>query len=131
MSTEIYKERLLRHYKKPKNNSRPADYNFSSEELNTSCGDKISMFGKIDRDILVDVGFEGYGCVISQAAASMLTEKCKGKKINEVLELKSEDVFEVLGTKLGPNRARCALMSLFVLQEGIKKYLKGKTNDKS
>jgi len=63
--------------------------------------------------------FSGHGCVVSIASASMLTEKIMGKTVEELKGLQDEDVFEMLGVTLGPVRAKCALLSLRVLQEGL------------
>ena len=123
MDDKIYQEELLEHFKYPKNRKNILDPDFSSGEYNPSCGDKIAIEGKISSDgVIIDLGFSGSGCVISQATASMLTDSCIGKTIDQVLALSREDIIKIVGIQLGPTRMKCALLSLLVLQEGLKDY---------
>ena len=88
------------------------------------------MFLAIDKDKKIsDVKFNGHGCAISQASASMLTEKIKGKKIKELEKLSKEDILEMLGIELSAVRLKCALLSLDTLKNSImihEKYVVGK-----
>ncbi|RLC89959.1 MAG: Fe-S cluster protein, partial [Chloroflexi bacterium] len=63
--------------------------------------------------------FDGRGCVISMASASMLTEEIRGKTVEELKALRDEDMFRMLGITLGPVRAKCGLLPLRVLQRGL------------
>jgi len=69
--------------------------------------------------VVEDVRFSGHGCSISQASASMLTERIKGRPLEEVKALTREDILEDLGIELGPVRLKCALLALKVLKGGI------------
>lgn len=120
MSSKLYQEELMEHFKNPKNKGRLDNPDITSGEYNPSCGDKVCVDCKICDGVIKDIGFVGSGCVISQASASMITELCKGKTIEEVLELGKDDVLELLGIELGPNRLRCALLTLQALQSGLK-----------
>jgi nitrogen fixation protein NifU and related proteins len=80
------------------------------------------MEGVVSEGILKNIKFSSKGCVLSQATASMLTEKCKNKEINEILALSSEDVLKMIGLALGPNRLKCALLPLMVLKKGLQEY---------
>jgi len=71
---KFYKELLMDHFKNPRNRGRLENADFTISQFNPSCGDKISVEGIIQDGILTQVAFEGKGCVISQAAASMLSE---------------------------------------------------------
>ena len=124
MSDEkIYKEELMEHFKYPQNKRKLEKPDFSSGVENPSCGDIISIEGKISKDgKILEVCFDGAGCVISQATASMLTDKCKGKSFDEVLQMTSQDVLQMLGLELGPVRLRCALLSLQALQSALLKF---------
>jgi nitrogen fixation protein NifU and related proteins len=122
MEDRIYQEELVEHYKRPRNRKSISDATFISEYQNHSCGDKLVMEGIIKDDILTDIGFAGAGCVISQAAASMLTEHCIGKSVQEVLGLKKDDILKLIGVQLGPTRLKCALLGLEVLQQGLLQY---------
>lgn len=119
MSDQFYQKVLMEHFKNPKNKKEVENPNFSSGEENPSCGDEISMTGLVEDGKLVDVGFQGKGCVISIATASLLTEECKGKTVEEIMALTKEDIFKMIGMELGPNRLRCALLSLETLHKGL------------
>jgi len=118
----LYKDILLDHYKNPHNKGIIQEADFTSKDSIPSCGDSISMQGIIEHDKVKKVMFEGTGCVISQATASMLTDVVIGKTINEVLSLAGDDVQKMIGMQLGPIRLKCALLPLYVLQQGLKKY---------
>jgi nitrogen fixation NifU-like protein len=119
---KFYKELLMDHFKNPRNRGQLEKPDFIVAQFNPSCGDKISVQGVVKDGILIQVAFEGKGCVISQASASMLSELCLGKPINEILRLKEEDILKIIGMELGPIRIKCALLSLMALQEGILEY---------
>jgi nitrogen fixation NifU-like protein len=70
-----------------------------------------------------DVAFDGQGCAISQASASMLTEQVMGKKLEDILALGRQDILDNLGVDLTPVRLKCALLGLMVLKAGIYTYL--------
>lgn len=124
MNDIFYQEELMDHYRHPQNNKKIPDANFSSGEYNPSCGDKISIEGIVDNNILKQIGFQGKGCVISQAAASMLTEECKGKTVDEILEFNKDTILGLIGLSLGPTRLKCALLCLHVLQQGLLEFKK-------
>ncbi len=126
---KLYQEELMDHFKFPRNRKKIENSNFSSGQFNPSCGDKISIEGKIEKDEngierITQIGFEGSGCVVSQAAASMLTEKCLGKSVDEVLNINKDDILKLVGLELGPTRLRCALLCLDALKEGLDGYNK-------
>ena len=125
MTSSLYKEELMEHYKHPSNKKQIKNPDFESESNNPSCGDQISITGKLDGEIIADIGFQGSGCVISQATASILMGTVKGKEIEVVLSINKDDVLKLIGLELGPNRLRCAMLSLQVLQDALKNY-KGK-----
>ena len=126
MDEKMYQEELLEHFRKPKNNILIDDPDFYAEEKNPSCGDELAMTGKISGDVLVGIGFQGRGCVISQATASMLAEQSIGKKNDDLLALTPDDITQLIGITLGPVRLRCALLALQVLQQGIVQFEKNK-----
>ncbi|KKQ49814.1 MAG: hypothetical protein US69_C0002G0089 [candidate division TM6 bacterium GW2011_GWF2_38_10] len=119
MNNTLYQEELLEHFKYPRNKKAIANPSFESNLDNPSCGDKVQIQGIITNNVITDLGFSGSGCVISQAAASMLTNHCIGKTVDEVMNLTKDDIFALVGIKLGPTRTKCALLSLQVLQEGL------------
>ena len=114
----IYQEELLDHYENPSNYGTLPNPDISHEEDNPLCGDHIRM------DLLLRMikskrcGFSGHGCTISQAAASMLTEKIEGKSLDEIKQLTKDDILDMIGIPLGPVRLKCALLALKVLKAG-------------
>jgi nitrogen fixation NifU-like protein len=76
---DLYQNVILDHHKKPRNFHKVADANRSAEGYNPLCGDKVSVYVKMEGDLIKDIGFVGSGCAISTAAASMMTESLKGK----------------------------------------------------
>ena len=123
MSDDIYREIILDHYRNPRNKGKLPDADVSIHDSNPLCGDEIDIHLKVDGDKIRDVKFEGRGCAISQASASMLTEMVMGKPLTSIKDLSKNDILENIGlTSLGPARIKCALLSLKVLKLGMVKY---------
>lgn len=118
----LYQEILMDHYRNPRNNGVLANGDFCAEQRNSSCGDEVVFMGNIANNILVDVTFHGKGCVISQATASLLSEKVKGMSLDDIIALDNDDLLAMLSMQLGPVRLLCALLSLMALQKGIREY---------
>ena len=116
---KLYREHILDHYRNPRNQGTLDDAQVSSELDNPVCGDRVRLDVRLEDGRVSEARFSGRGCVISMASASMLTEEIQRKTVEELAALRDEDVFEMLGTTLGPVRAKCALLSLRVLQEGL------------
>ena len=116
----MYQENILDHYKNPRNFGKIENASVHHHEKNPLCGDELDMFLVIDKNKKVaDVKFNGHGCAISQASASMLTEHVKGKSIDELKKMTKEDILEMLGIPLSPVRLKCALLSLDTLKNSI------------
>jgi nitrogen fixation NifU-like protein len=116
---DMYREVILDHYKNPRNKGILDPHDFSYEDENPLCGDKLRIDVRLGADRRVkEVAFSGRGCAISQASASMLTETIVGKTLDEIKQLKKDDILELLGIELGPVRLKCALLSLKVLKAG-------------
>jgi len=123
MSDDIYREIILDHYRNPRNKGKLENADVTVHDSNPLCGDEIDIHLKVDGGVISDVKFEGKGCAISQASASMLTELVMGKDLSIVKDLKKEDILENIGlTNLGPARIKCALLSLKVLKVSMVKY---------
>lgn len=119
---DLYREEIVDHYQHPRNYGRLKKSSVSHEEANSFCGDKIRMDLEISSDQLKDIAFEGVGCAISIASASILTELVKNKHLTEIKKLKSEDLLKNLKVELSPTRLKCALLPWEVLQKGLEKY---------
>ena len=122
----LYQEILMDHYRNPRNNGIIDRPDFSADQRNSSCGDEVICTGTFKNNILVGVAFQGKGCVISQATASLLSEKVKGMLLDDILALAQDDLIAMLGMQLGPVRLLCALLSLVALQNGVREYKLGK-----
>ncbi len=122
LDLQFYQQELLDHYRHPRNCGILSAPDVTTQTLNPSCGDQISLQITVQEGILSQIAFQGKGCVISQASASMLTEKCLREPI-EVLEgLGRDDMLILVGIPLGPTRLRCALLSLEALQTALAQY---------
>lgn len=117
--TNPYRERILDHYRHPRNRGVLEDADFSGEVDNPVCGDVVRIDARLRHGRVSEARFSGRGCVLSVAAASMLTEEIVGKDVDELTAMQDEDIFEMLGVTLGPVRARCALLALQALRKGL------------
>jgi nitrogen fixation NifU-like protein len=80
---DLYQEVIIDHSKRPRNFHRPEGANRQGEGFNPLCGDKVKIYARVEDGVIVDLGFEGSGCAISTASASLLTESLKSRKIEE------------------------------------------------
>lgn len=116
---DLFRENILDHYKHPRNRGELDQPDISFTDSNPLCGDVLRMDFRVKDGRIEEVLFSGTGCSISQASASMLTERIKGHTLEEVKQLSREDVLEDLGIELGPVRLKCALLALKVLKGGV------------
>ncbi len=119
---QMYMENIMDHFKSPRNYGKLDKPTITHHDNNPLCGDELTFQLIIHEGKVSDVKFMGHGCAISQASASMLTEKIKGVSVEDVKKLTKEDIFEMLGIPLSPVRMKCALLSLQVLTAGVAKY---------
>ncbi|OGB83310.1 hypothetical protein A3F66_05620 [candidate division TM6 bacterium RIFCSPHIGHO2_12_FULL_32_22] len=119
---DIYAKELLDHYKNPHNFGKLENADITSDEYNPSCGDRVQIFINIKDNKIKDISFVGEGCVISLATASMLTDFVKTKDISDILNLDSAYILNLIKIELGPTRLKCALLPLYAIQSGIKKF---------
>jgi nitrogen fixation NifU-like protein len=115
---QFYRDYILDHYRNPRNFGRLPNADISHEEDNPLCGDVIGLDFKLEDGRIADVRFHGRGCAISQASASLLTERLKGMTLEEAQRINKEDVLGELGIDISPARLKCALLSLKVLKVG-------------
>jgi len=135
---ELYREVILEHYKSPRNQGRLVEPDVATRGHNPLCGDDIEISLDVESDVVTDIRFQGKGCSISQASASMLTEAVKGKTTEEARELISAfksmmrgdtvslsdlgDIEALQGVRKYPVRIKCALLAWTTLQEGLDIY---------
>ena len=133
---DLYKEIILDHYQSPHNRGRPPHADIEAEGSNPLCGDEVEVFVIFDGERLKEVRFDGVGCAISLAAASMMTEVLEGKSKDEAgaigelfkammqgedvaLPEEMEDLESLKGVANFPLRVKCALLSWMTLEHGL------------
>jgi nitrogen fixation protein NifU and related proteins len=119
---QLYREVILDHYKNPRNHRLVEGANASAEGQNPLCGDEVALSVRLgEGDVVEEVGFEGRGCAISQAATSMLTDLVKGRTAQEIAAMPKEELLDELGIPLTPVRLKCAILGLGVLKLALHK----------
>jgi nitrogen fixation NifU-like protein len=133
---ELYKEVILDHYRAPRNKGRLDPHDVALERNNPLCGDEIELYVKFNGDSVEGVAFEGKGCSISQASASMMTEKVKGLPVKDAIGLTESikrmmageeegdantlgDLISLKGVVKYPVRIKCALLGWNTLLEAL------------
>jgi nitrogen fixation NifU-like protein len=84
---DLYQEVILDHNRRPRNFHAIADATHRAEGYNPLCGDRLTLYMKVDGEVIADVAFEGAGCAISKASASMMTDALKGRSVSEARAL--------------------------------------------
>ncbi len=138
---QLYQEILLDHYKQPRNKGVLADANVRLELKNPFCGDEILLTLRVDDGVVTDVAFSGHGCVISQASASVMTEKIKGMTVRQVKQMAAQfsdlvktghaetvlrdggdDLEAFSGVCEFPTRVKCAMLAWRTLLQGLEHH---------
>jgi nitrogen fixation NifU-like protein len=122
MTDETSAEFILDHYKNPRNHGVIQNPSSSITEMNPLCGDTVHFSVLLENGIMKDIKFVGQGCSISQASASILSEYVLNKKISDIKNMKETDLLGLIGMDLGPNREKCALLSLNALKKILDSY---------
>src|SRR3954471_19957733 len=114
---DLYREEILQHYKRPHNWGPMDAPDLEAEDHNPLCGDQLKVMLKVDDAGKVEeVRFEGHGCAISQASASMASDEVKGMPVDDLLRLDKSFVPELHGIDISATGMKCALLSLKVLR---------------
>lgn len=114
---DLYREEILQHYKRPHNWGPMEAPDLTAEDHNPLCGDQLKVMLKVDGDEKVsEIRFEGHGCAISQASASMASDEIVGMPVGELLKLDQRFILDLLGIDISATRMKCALLSLKVLK---------------
>ena len=117
MDDELYREYILEHYKHPHNHGSLEHADMEAHDLNPLCGDELTFQISLDEEGKVsEVAFDGHGCAISQASASMLSDEIKGKSNQELLALDRQTILDLLGIEISATRMKCAMLSLKVVK---------------
>ncbi len=115
----LYRENILDHYRYPRNKGHLEQADVTYHDHNPFCGDEITIELNIEDGRVVQAAFDGRGCAISQASASMMTEEIVGKTLEELRAWTKDDILDLLGIEIGPVRLKCALLPLKALKAGV------------
>ncbi|MBI3957939.1 MAG: SUF system NifU family Fe-S cluster assembly protein [Chloroflexi bacterium] len=116
---QLYREAILDHYKHPRRKGHIDAPDIHYHDTNPFCGDEITIELKVADGVVVDAAFDGRGCAISQASASMIMEEIVGMTVTDLKEWGKEDILDLLGIEIGPVRLKCALLPLKALKAGL------------
>ena len=120
MDRQAYVEHIIDHYQNPRNKGRMEDADVQLGGGNPGCGDLITMYVKVgDDDRVDDVSFEGEGCTISQAGASIIAEMAEGKTVEEFEAMGYDEIVDLMGKDVVMSRVRCATVGLGTLKAGL------------
>ena len=116
---DLYRDNIIDHYQNPRNYGTLEHPDISYEDSNPVCGDEIRMDLKIQDGRVVDARFQGHGCSISQAAASILTREIEGKTLEELKKFQAPQMLDLLRVRLTAARQKCGLLSFKILKTMI------------
>jgi nitrogen fixation NifU-like protein len=124
MDRQYYIDFLLDHYEHPRNKGPLENADVTVSGGNPGCGDVVTMHVKFKDDVLEKVRFEGSGCTISQAGASIVAEHFEGRPASEVEEMGFEEIVDTMGKEVVTSRVRCATVALGTLKAAVQEYRK-------
>lgn len=120
MTDELYREYILEHYKEPHNFGTLPQHDLEAHDVNPLCGDELQVQLKVDENgTITGLAFDGNGCAISQASASIASEEYIGMKVDDVAKLDAAWLIDLLGIDISPTRKKCALLNLKVMRGAI------------
>ena len=137
---ELYTQVIMEHYQRPRNRGKLEDADLEEHLLNPLCGDEVVVYGAFNGDRVAEVRFSGRGCAISQASASMMTERLSGKSLKEAeaeIEMfkeqmvgkkefpKLDELAALKGVVKYPSRIKCAVLAWSAFHEGLSKGARG------
>ena len=121
----MYSEKVLKHFKEPKNVGEMKDADGMGTVGNPVCGDMMSMYIKVKDDTIENISFKTFGCGAAIATSSMTTELAKGKTLDEAMDITRQDVANALDG-LPPVKMHCSNLAADALHEAIKNYKENK-----
>ncbi len=116
---ELYKENILEHYNFPHNKGPLPQAKIVNKEFNPVCGDTITVYLQIENNKIANFTWEGSGCVVSQAAISLLSDELRQKSLREIKQMDQQIVLNLLGIPISHTRIKCALLSLKAVQGAL------------
>ncbi len=123
MDRSEYIEFIMDHFNNPRDKGTLEDPDILVNGGNPGCGDVVTLYVKLDEnDRITDVKWDGQGCTISMAAASLLMEKVQGKTLQEVEAMDYREIIDELGKEVVQSRLRCATLAMDTLKGGAREY---------
>jgi nitrogen fixation NifU-like protein len=120
MSDELYRDYILEHYKTPHHFGSLEQHDLEAHDVNPLCGDELKVQLAVDENgVITDIAFEGTGCAISQASASIASDEYIGMKVDEVTKLDHAWIQDLLGIEISPTRKKCAQLNLKVMRGAV------------
>jgi len=119
----VYSEKVMEHFRNPRNVGEISDADGIGTVGNPVCGDVMTIYIKIKENRITDIKFKTFGCGAAVATSSMITELAKGKTLNEAMKITRKDVADSLGG-LPPIKMHCSNLAADALHEAIKDYQK-------
>ena len=119
MSDDLYRDFILEHYKHPRNFGELDAADHEAHEVNPLCGDELGVQIAVADGRIADLRFQGHGCAISQAAASIASEELIGMDVDEAGGLGAGWMLDLLGIPVSATRRKCALLSLKVVRHAL------------
>lgn len=116
---DLYADNILDHFRSPRGKQSVSQPSVTHEEKNLSCGDGVKLSLKIEDDKITEIGWDGTGCAISQAAMSMLSEELIGKTLTEIRAISPQYMLDILGVPIGPRRMKCAMLGLHTVKNAL------------
>jgi len=128
--TMKYNEKVLEHFKNPRNAGEMQNPDASATEGSLACGDMMTIYIKLEGDVIADIMFQSYGCAANIATGSVLTEMVKGKTIEEARKVTWEDVVGALGD-LPAIKYHCSNLAIETLQKAVDDAEKARASRKA
>ena len=127
-SGSLYSDKVIEHFKNPRNVGEIENPDGIGHWENPVCGDVMELYIKVNNSTIVDAKFKTFGCGAAIATSSMVTEMVKGKSIGEALEISNRDVVKALGG-LPPNKMHCSVLAEVAIKSAIEDYLSKQRRD--
>lgn len=115
--SQLYSSIIKSHYHRPRNTGELSHYTHSAEQLNPLCGDEIKVYFEVADRKIKDIRYDARGCMISIAAASVLSEFIKGKTLLEVKKITKKDIDKLLGATISKARESCSTLALVAIKK--------------
>jgi nitrogen fixation NifU-like protein len=116
----LYKQKIIDHYKNPRNYGEMGDADMEAHVTNSVCGDEVTVYLKVKGGVVKEVMYKGSGCAISVAGMSMLSKNLVGKKVEDLEEIEDKVALELLGLDEKTSRKKCATLGLRAIEKAVK-----------